>query len=143
MDGSRFDAWTRRQFGYFIGGFASLFGLAAIDEVEAKKKHKHKKKKKCKKLLVTCGGKKKCCKGLTCDTRFGTTGTICCKPLQRPCTDAGECCNAFGLCANVDGLTGERCCTGVTGSCTVKEDCCGDLICGLVGGGNSACVPPP
>ena len=59
MDGTRFDAWTRRRFGAVAGGLAgSLLMLAGHDDAEAKKK-----KKKCKKLGQPCqpGGKRKCC----------------------------------------------------------------------------------
>ena len=48
MDGSRFDAWTRRRFGLAAGGaIGSLLGLqiAGSDDAEAKKR-----KKRCRKL---------------------------------------------------------------------------------------------
>jgi hypothetical protein len=39
MEGSRFDAWTRRRFGLAAGGVAgSLFGLLAREAAESKKK---------------------------------------------------------------------------------------------------------
>ena len=41
MDGSRFDAWTRRRFGVAAGGLAGSFlPLAGWDDAEAKKKEK-------------------------------------------------------------------------------------------------------
>jgi N-acetylglucosamine-6-sulfatase len=52
MEGSRFDAWTRRRFGLTTGGtLATLFGLRRLDEAGAKHhhhhhKHKHKHKQK-------------------------------------------------------------------------------------------------
>jgi hypothetical protein len=39
MDGSWFDAWTRRQFGLVVGSsVGSLLGLSQIDAADAKKK---------------------------------------------------------------------------------------------------------
>jgi hypothetical protein len=140
MEASRFDAWTRRRFGFALGGVASLIGLSVLEDAEAKKKHKHKrkKKKKCKKLLVTCGGKKKCCKGLTCGTPVGTTGTVCCEPLQGPCSDASECCGDQ-ICDEIDGLSGTRCCGVVDRTCTVDQDCCTGFVCDV--GVTDTCVP--
>lgn len=126
MDASRFDAWTRRRLGLVVGGgIASLAGLSLLEDAEARKK----KKKRCKKSLQPCGGKKKCCKELTCDDTLGTEGNVCCKPLQGTCADQPECCGNDSICTNVDGLTGERCCVLEGKTCTEKLDCCGDLDC--------------
>jgi hypothetical protein len=125
MDASRFDAWTRRRFGLLAGGsIATLAGLSAIADSEAKKK---KKKKKCKKSLKSCGGKKKCCKKLTCGDTL-TNDSVCCKPLQGTCTDQPECCGDT-ICTNVDGLEGERCCVVVDKPCNEPQDCCTGLTC--------------
>jgi hypothetical protein len=94
MDGSRFDAWTRRRFGLTAGGatVALLAGVRA--DAVAKKKNK-KKKKRCKKLLQPCspGGKRKCCNVLGC---FPTTPLgsdyRCCKKLNAECGVDDECC---------------------------------------------------
>jgi len=54
MEGSRFDAWTRRQFGRAAaGGVATLLGVAALDDTAAKK-GKNNKKKGCKKKGQHC-----------------------------------------------------------------------------------------
>jgi hypothetical protein len=128
MDGSRFDAWTRRRFGLVVGsGVASLAGLSALDDAEAKKKRK--KKKKCKKIKNGCktsGKKKRCCKGLTCGESVALPGgNHCCRQAQGACTDASECC-APSLCD--DGF----CCILVDqGPCTEDADCCDNGVCNL------------
>jgi hypothetical protein len=94
MDGSRFDAWTRRRFGLTVGGFAaSLLALGGLAEIEAKKKKKRKRKKRCKKLRDTCtvGGKRKCCAGLECATTGAAPQTACCRHAG-PCTGQADCC---------------------------------------------------
>jgi hypothetical protein len=54
MEGSRFDAWTRRRFGLAAaGGVATLLGLGARDDTAAKK-GKNKNKKGCKKKSRKC-----------------------------------------------------------------------------------------
>jgi len=132
MDASRFDAWTRRRLGLVVGGgIASLAGLSLLEDAEAKKK----KKKRCRKSLQPCGGKKKCCKELTCDDTLGTEGNVCCKPLQGTCADQSECCGET-ICDDVQGLSGLRCCVVVGEPCTATQDCCGNNACS---GGE--CVP--
>jgi hypothetical protein len=90
MDGSRFDAWTRRQIGLVAGGLAATL-LSVVDlrnSVEAKKL-------KCRKLKAPCQpkGKRTCCgKKRVCDIREGTDSTSCCKKLGASCVP-GECCN--------------------------------------------------
>ncbi len=65
MDGSTFDAWTRRRFGLAAGGV--LAALASLHGASAKKK----RGKRCKKLCAGCkpGGKRKCCDGLAGEGR--------------------------------------------------------------------------
>jgi hypothetical protein len=136
MDGSRFDAWTRRHFGLAAGGLAaSLMGLAASGDVEAKKKKK-KKKKKCKNLGVACtpGGKRKCCgkKGLSCQPPIELPGGFhCCRRGFEPCASASECCSETctdGFCAcKTEGLP----CLGIDAACC-------SLNCG---GEGPACQP--
>jgi hypothetical protein len=91
MDASRFDAWTRRNFGLAAGGaLAALLGLSAAD---AKKKGK---KKRCRKLGATCnpGGKRKCCGKLRCDHHGinSVDQTFCCKTVGKSCKDGLDCC---------------------------------------------------
>jgi hypothetical protein len=105
MDGSRFDAWTRRRFGIATGGvLASLLGGLAVEDAEAKKHHKHKKhhkrKKRCLKLRASCtpGGKHKCCGDLKCRVDSVDEGvhTVCCKTEGKHCDDTAECCSGLG-----------------------------------------------
>jgi len=102
VDGSRFDAWTRRQFGLAAGGMAaSLLGLASLAETDAKKK-KNKNKKKCRNLGQTCDINKK--------------NQQCCKNNQD--------------CAQVQGLGSSNfCCKPQNSSCSVNTDCCGNRKC--------------
>jgi hypothetical protein len=96
MDGSRFDAWTRRKFGLALGnGVAFLVGLGQLDDAAAKKK-KRKNKKRCKKLTRTCtpGAKKRCCKGLRCDRVEFADDHRCCRRTQTACTSDDQCCRA-------------------------------------------------
>ena len=93
MDGSRFDLWTRRRFGMAAGG-ATVALLAGTRSATVAKKNK-KKKKRCKRLLDPCspGGKRKCCKTLTClPQTFMGSDFRCCKPLNASCGADDECC---------------------------------------------------
>lgn len=98
MDGSQFDAWTRRRFA--TGGvLASLITLGSLSEAETKKK---KRKKRCRKLGKVCKtsgnkNKKKCCGSLKCDTVAPevSTQTHCCRALGSSCTGEFDCCGGF------------------------------------------------
>jgi hypothetical protein len=100
MDGSRFDAWTRRRFGLAASGaLAAFLGLIGNDVAEAAK-HKHHHKKRCRKLGRACthGGQRKCCHGLTCDT-IGLDSTAqkhCCRTEGKGCSSDDDCCGALG-----------------------------------------------
>jgi hypothetical protein len=101
MDGSRFDAWTRRRFSFAAGGLAAtLWGLLALEDTAAKKKKT--KKKRCKKLSQPCkqGGKRKCCGELRCRTTSLNAGihTFCCKTEGKPCQNESECCDPLLCC---------------------------------------------
>ena len=130
MDGSRFDAWTRRRFGLAAGGVVgSLLGIVGEEpaDVVAKKK---KKKERCRKLGQKCtkGGKRECCEdnGLAC-YRFdeATEAKRCCRRGNQPCVNDGQCCS--GSCEN------DRCacksngqdCAGFDGFCC-SLNCAGD-----------------
>lgn len=115
MDGTRFDAWTRRRFGLATGGaVASVLGLMGLDDAEAKKKNKNKnkkKKKKCKKL------------GQGCDITVKKK----------------KCCSSSQLCAQVSHLgSGLFCCKQHDDSCSRDQDCCGNDFCGS----NNRCQIP-
>jgi hypothetical protein len=128
MDGSHFDAWTRRRFGLAMGGgVAALLGLSALDNADAK----HKKKKCIKKPRVACGGKKKCCKSedLSCGEILGLSGKNCCRNVQGVCKDANQCCGDF-ICDQIDGLGDQtRCCGAADRSCSEDQDCCSGFTC--------------
>lgn len=102
MDGSRFDAWTRRRFGLAMGGLAaSLRSAASPDNAEAKKNRKKRKKKKpCQTVGIACnvGGKRKCCSGLSCELNAGgdTSRTFCCQTVGNPCGQLADCCDGLG-----------------------------------------------
>ncbi len=121
MDGSRFDAWTRRRLGLAAGGLtAGLLGLTGLTETEAKKR-KNKKKKKCQKLGVGCNptGKKKCCKDLSCEEAPSVGGNRCCKNDQITCTVGSECCST--LCQS------NACfCKAIGQACSANQQCCND-----------------
>ena len=135
MDGSQFDAWTRRGFGAAAGGLAgSLLALAALPVAAAKKKGKRgkKKRKRCTKLGDACNdGKKTCCCGLACREPVNglETGRKCCKIGGSPCTfGENECCS--GDCG------GDFCACKTTGdTCGDDHECC-SFRC------NNTCLPP-
>jgi hypothetical protein len=124
MDGSQFDAWTRRRFGLAAGGLsAALLGVVGLDGTEAKKKHKHKKKKKCKKLGVGCnptGKKKRCCKNLLCEPALMIGGNRCCLTDGLPCTNLEDCCSGFCL----DDECQPTSCKEIGQACATDEQCC-------------------
>lgn len=108
MDGSRFDAWTRRRVGLVSGiALATALGLVAREEGAAKKN-----KKKCRKLGKTCqksGNKKKCCGSLKCDTISfePSTQTRCCRTIGKACAKNIDCCDQ--LCCDLDGTCTDSC----------------------------------
>ena len=139
MDGSRFDAWTRRRFGLAVGGLAgSLLGIVGggSDDLAAKQK---KKKKRCRKLGQSCreGGKRACCakRGLSCqpfEVTQPNSARRCCRRGKEPCTDSGECCS--GEC------TDGRCVCKANGQeCAGIDAVCCSLNC--AGNGVATCQP--
>lgn len=142
MDGSRFDAWTRRRFGLVMGGgVASLLGLVIGDGAEAKHgKGKH--KKRCKKLKQGCqpsNKHKKCCKkqDLICGEILGLGGKHCCRKVQGECSDASDCCGDF-ICDQANGKDAEKtfCCGAAERDCGGNDDCCIGFSCF-----NGKCAP--
>jgi hypothetical protein len=107
MDDTRFDAWTRRRFGLTTGGlFASLAGVAAVEDDAAAKRDR----KKCKNGEKRCG-KKKCVKGDCCP--------------GKPCGELCECQRTVG---------GRTFCTAlnikvVCAQCDSNADCGEELRC--------------
>jgi hypothetical protein len=128
MDGSQFDAWTRRRFG-IAGGFlaASLLGAGDLTVGKAKKKGR----KRCKRLAQGCkpgGNKKRCCQGLRCDVAADATARRCCRETQAPCASDSECCQDH-RCDEIFTGSGNRCCVNSSAPCQVDDDCCGLFIC--------------
>jgi hypothetical protein len=93
MDGSLFDAWTRRRFGLAAAGTATaILGITQARDAEAKKKRKKKRRTKCKKLFAHCTpGGRKCCHGNLCEAP-NLDGMLCCKPENKGCKNSEECC---------------------------------------------------
>ena len=141
MDGSQFDAWTRRGFGAAAGGLAgSLLTLSALPGAEAaKKKGKGKKKKKrCGKLNDVCNsGKKKCCCGYECQQALNNNGgNHCCRAAGFPASSAQDCCNnklELGHC--VCKTLGQPCST------SQPEQCCSGSC--NTSGMSTVCGTPP
>jgi hypothetical protein len=107
MDGSRFDAWTRRRFGLAAAGAAAgLLSLLPWDDAFAKRNKRKKRKKR--KL------RSKQCEPL---------GTGC-----NPHNDQRLCCAGLS-CIHVDELGGRHCCHGRFGPCNDNADCCSNLQC--------------
>lgn len=121
MDGSRFDAWTRRRFGLAAGGVAAaLTGLIPTGEDAAAK---NKRKKRCRKLGQVCtpGGKKKCCGDRFCARSFTfTVADRCCKGGGERCTGEEDATCCTGLCT----LAGECFCKTGGQSCDRNGQCC-------------------
>jgi hypothetical protein len=115
MDGSQFDAWTRRRFGMAASGaaVASLLGLLGLADANAKHKNKHDgNSNKNKNNNKT---KKKCRK----------TGQSCDQTQKKK-----KCCNKNELCAQVRGQgSGNRCCKQRDDGCKKDDDCCGNDRC--------------
>ncbi len=127
MDGSRFDAWTRRGFGVAAGGLAgSLLALSAIPDAEA---GRGKKKKRCKKLGDVCNdGKKKCCCGYGCQTSGMSVQKFCCRAAGFPAETVQDCCSGkleLGKCV----------CKTLGQPCNVPQECCS-------GSCDDTCVDP-
>ena len=119
VDGSRFDAWTRRQFGTAAAGAAAagLLGLLGLQDAAArhttrhdgnknsnknKNKNKNNKNKQCRKTGQSCDETKK----------------------------NKKCCNKNELCAQVKGQGGDnRCCKQNGEGCKRDSDCCGNDRC--------------
>lgn len=93
MNGSRFDAWTRRGLGLAAAGLvASLSGAPGFGATDAEAK-----KKRCRKLQQACkpgARKKRCCKGqgLLCEIVVGLEGRHCCLGVGAACTETADCC---------------------------------------------------
>jgi len=133
MESARFDLWTRRRFGLAAGGAVGLLtGLTSLGVADAR--NRPRKKKRCKRLRDTCtqGGKRKCCKRLTCDEVLGSPGFFCCKQPHTPCVDQAECCGSR-VCDIVFGATGTFCCGRSTDTlvalCDIDQDCCTGFGC--------------
>jgi hypothetical protein len=135
MDGSRFDAWTRRRFGVATAGaVAAVIRLIERDSTTAKREHRH-KIPSCKKLKQPCKRQHQCCdrvRRLTCDKVGSLPKRRCCYDYRTICSGVdGECCRNL-TCGAVKGLDGRRCCAEAGGSCRGANDCCLGALC--VGG---------
>ena len=118
MDGSRFDAWTRRRFGLAAGGLAGLLLGGGLTDVEARRR-------RCRKDVGDpCkpgSRRRKCCKrnqGLQCRSD-PPIDFRCCRKGGSDCTTAtaSECCSRE--CRN-----GTCFCKGVGQPCGTNRHCC-------------------
>lgn len=161
MDGTTFDKLARDAsrvmnrrgtLGLVLGGVVAA--VTAGTEMASAKGGKKKKKKRCKKLAQPCGGKNKCCTGLTCTNGAcacpaGTvaSGNTCVPQLPGPaCTSDAQCgsgqvCQG-GTCIpappecvkNADcGAAGVICvngrCVAQAGECEQDNDCGPNEVC--------------
>ncbi|MFT4040600.1 MAG: hypothetical protein QM692_20640 [Thermomicrobiales bacterium] len=113
MDGSRFDAWTRRRFGGVVAGaLATALGLA-IDPVDpaaaADRKPRKKRQRRRKKRISSHACEPH---GTSCNPR--NERRLCCAP---------------NACGQVLELGGYHCCTRRFQPCDVNHDCCNNLVC--------------
>ena len=139
MDGSRFDAWTRRRVGLGIGALAAGLLSTAVDQDAAAKKDKKKactkkKKQKCRKqgracedgkCVVSCNAGNSACRSNVVQICGNPQDFCVCSPLagggfacaeQRP-----EECPEFSECiGNLDCAQGEVC-VDIAG-----DGCCGN-----------------
>jgi hypothetical protein len=135
MDGSRFDAWTRRSLGLAAGGLAAAMVSLTTPNAAGKKK---KKEKTCRKILETCsttGSGPSCCGTLNCDI-VGTTGLHCCLGLRSSCDAANNRCCGHLKCAEPTDEDETICCASAGDPCEVDRDCCadaGDAFCNVGG----------
>lgn len=99
MDDGRFDAWTRRRFGFGLGGtVAGLFALGATKEAEGKRNARRRRRKRCLKKNDFCtqGAKRKCCNQLRCDFPADVSmRTHCCGRAEGKCDEDFDCCIGF------------------------------------------------
>lgn len=129
MDGSRFDALTRRRFGVTTAGVigAALGWSTALDGAAGKKR----RRKRCRRVLQACrpgAQRKRCCKRLRC-AEDGAGDHRCCRPVQAACQAESDCCNGR-LCAVIAGRDAQnRCCGGGDTPCAGDLDCCAGFRC--------------
>jgi hypothetical protein len=110
MDGSRFDAWTRRRFGAVAAGLAvgcvgliTNYDRAALGKNGPARQRRKKKKKRrgevnpaCEPLRSRCNPhntRELCCNGLACGVVADLDGNRCCRLRYGECTSDGDCCN--------------------------------------------------
>jgi hypothetical protein len=110
MDGSRFDAWTRRRFGVAAAGLVvGFFAVAGWDDAPAKRKHKKHKKprpRQCEQMHTHCNPKndrKMCCGGLGCSHVTELGGNHCCLWRYFACDDDVDCCGNLKCLGTAEG----------------------------------------
>ncbi|MGH2615085.1 MAG: hypothetical protein ACRDJC_07585 [Thermomicrobiales bacterium] len=145
MDGSQFDAWTRRRFSLTAVGFAALIGVLALHDAEAKNKRKRRRrrrKKRCPDGRGRCGGA--CCSSAQgcVNGRCGCAETAC-DAATDPTDDEFEACScdvAVGGAAFCMAVI--SCVNPAPQSCASNADCAAGSVCQAVGcGGQPTCVP--
>jgi hypothetical protein len=151
---SRFDAWTRRQFGLAAGGLAAaLLGVAPGTNTDAKKKKRKKKKPQvnafgCLDVGKACGGNSGlCCSGI-CQGKKPKKGKLdksrCVGHNVLDCPDGADTCQdapvscgtgGDGLCFHTTGQASF--CASGGGDCFA---CTKDVECEADFGPGAACV---
>jgi hypothetical protein len=129
VDATRFERWTRRRCGgLVVGALASLLGLGALQESEAKKRRKKKRPKSpkqiCRNLRDACSGasSEQCCGALVCDDNSCVGAPVCSRPAGGSCRDKCDC--RLGLeCSDRAGNTCQQC-TLLQNPCVDHDDCC-------------------
>ncbi len=141
LDGTRFDAWTRRRFGLMTGGaIASTLGLAGLLDADAKKKkNKNKNKKKKQNRCITVGNTQVLCpKGEVCCDPTRSTGPGCAPP------DSPVCCLSTGFAHGADFVCCATSSEGTNGVCvTAHPHCCPPGIVGCCEAGFPVCCSSP
>lgn len=130
MDGSRFDALTRRGVALAAGGVTALLALTHFPGAKAKKN-----KKKCGKQDDPCNfNKKKCCCGFNCEP-VNASGNFCCRAADFPADSAQDCCSGrleLGKCI----------CKTIGQTCSASRECCSGF-CDTTTNPDSCQAPPP
>lgn len=110
MDGSRFDAWTRRRFGgAVIGALVTVVALAAKPAAADGDLRRKRKKRRARKRLDN-----RACEAHRTSCNPKNERRLCCAPLA---------------CAQVPELGGFHCCARRFQPCTQDSDCCNNTVC--------------
>ena len=108
MDGSRFDAWTRRRFGGAMAGALAL-ALGFAREPAAGRKSRRGKRKQSRPRF-----RHRACEAHRTSCNPRNERRLCCSPLA---------------CGQVPALGGYHCCARRFQPCELDLDCCNNTVC--------------